>query len=343
MPTFEFRPPVRENLPLLLGVVGGTGSGKTNSSLLLARGLAGGEPFAAIDTENGRMLHYADLFPEMRHSRLTAPYRPERYAEAIADAAAASFKVVVVDSMSHEWAGDGGVLDWQTDEYKRLGGREAIKLLSWSEPKQGHKRMVSRLLQANCHVILCFRASRQVEMVRNGNRTEVVPKASLNGLDGWLPITSDDLPYELTASFLLMADKPGVPRPIKLNEQHKALVPLDRPLDAKVGEAFGAWAAGGAKPSTEPQPTVAGIAPAPTASDQREQTPLELAGQAHPPIGVNGITDAQAGYTLEGILETGERGVEFLRWASAQDGWPDEFRDNLDVFVQAKLGTAAAA
>jgi hypothetical protein len=49
-----------------------------------------------------------------------------------------------------------------------------------------------------------------------------VPKASLTGLDGWIPIAEKNLPYELTASFLLMADKPGVPKPIKLQEQHQA-------------------------------------------------------------------------------------------------------------------------
>jgi hypothetical protein len=235
---FTYRPAKRERIPLLLGVVGGTGSGKTYSALRLARGIAAGGQIGGIDTENGRMLHYADQFPELLHGRLDAPFRPASYAEAIETYDKAGVPVIVVDSMSHEWAGDGGVLDWQTDEYQRLGGREAIKLLSWSEPKQGHKRMVTRLLQIHAHVILCFRAEPKVDMVDG----KVVPSKRLTGLDGWVPITESNLPFELTASLLLMADKPGVPRPIKLEEQHRPLVPLDQQLAESVGASLRDWA-----------------------------------------------------------------------------------------------------
>lgn len=263
--SFEFRPAKREAIPLLLGLAGGTGSGKTYSALTLARGIAGGKPFAGIDTENGRMLHYADQFPELQHARLDAPFRPERYAEAIQAADAAGFPVIVVDSASHEWTGDGGVIDWQIDEHARLGGGENVKLLSWSVPKQGHKKFVTRLLQVKAHVILCLRAEPKVDMVKNErtNRMEIVPKSSLTGLDGWLPITEKNLPFELVASFLLMADKPGYPKPIKLEEQHRPMVPLDRPLTADVGRALAEWAAGGATetPST-PAAAEPGLSPA---------------------------------------------------------------------------------
>jgi len=245
--SFQFRPAKRENVPLLLGVAGGTGSGKTYSALLLARGLANGQPFAIVDTENGRAKHYADLFPEMRHGEIHAPFRPQKYADAI-QAGAAEYPVVVVDSMSHEWAGDGGCLDWH-DEI--MGGDQKKNLSAWIEPKRSHKAMVTRLLQVNAHVILCFRAEPKVEAVRKNGRTEIVPKASLTGLDGWLPISEKMLPYELTASFLLMADKPGVPKPIKLQEQHKSLVPLEQPLTEETGRRLAEWARGGATPERD--------------------------------------------------------------------------------------------
>jgi hypothetical protein len=60
--TITFRPAVREGVPLLLGLAGGTGSGKTWSAMVLAKGLAGDKPFAVVDTENGRAKHYADDF-----------------------------------------------------------------------------------------------------------------------------------------------------------------------------------------------------------------------------------------------------------------------------------------
>jgi hypothetical protein len=237
--TIKFTPAKRENVPLLIGVAGGTGSGKTMSALRLARGLAGGQPFAGIDTENGRMNHYADLFPELQVARIAAPFRPEKYADAI-QSAAELFPVVVVDSASHEWAGDGGCLDWH-DEL--MGGDQKKNLSAWIEPKKAHKRMVTRLLQVDAHVVMCFRAEPKVEVVA-GNKIE--PKKSITGLDGWIPISEKNLPYELTASFLLMADNPGVPKPIKLNEQHKAFVPLDQPLSEDTGKQLASWAAGGA-------------------------------------------------------------------------------------------------
>jgi hypothetical protein len=229
-------------MPLLIGVAGGTGSGKTMSALRLARGIADGKPFAGIDTENGRMSHYAELFPECETAAITAPFRPAKYAEAIEAADKAGYPVVVVDSASHEWAGDGGCLDWH-DEL--MGGDQKKNLSAWIEPKRAHKRMVTRLLQLNAHVILCFRAEPKVEAVRKNGRTEIVPKASLTGLDGWIPIAEKNLPYELTASFLLMADNPGVPKPIKLQEQHKPFVPLDEPLTEATGKHLAEWARGG--------------------------------------------------------------------------------------------------
>ena len=238
---FDFREVRRENVPLLLGLAGGTGSGKTMSALLLARGLSGGKPFGFVDTENGRAKMYADEFPEMRHADITAPFRPEKYAEAIEAADAQGFPVVVVDSASHEWYGDGGCLDWH-DEI--MGGDQKKNLQAWIEPKKQHKRMVTRLLQVNAHVILCFRAEPKVEAVKRDGRTEIVAKQSLTGLDGWIPIAEKNLPYELTASFLCMADRPGVPKPIKLPEQLKPMVPLDRPFDEEVGIRLATWAAG---------------------------------------------------------------------------------------------------
>lgn len=238
--SFEFRPAKRENVPLLIGLAGGTGSGKTYSALLLARGIANGEPFAIVDTENGRAKHYAELFPEMRHGEIHAPFRPDKYADAI-QAGAADYPVVVVDSASHEWAGDGGCLDWH-DEI--MGGDQKKNLAAWIEPKKAHKRMVTRLLQVGAHVILCFRAEPKVEAVRENGQTVIRPKASLTGLDGWLPISEKMLPYELTASFLLMADAPGVPRPIKLQEQHKPFFPLDAPISEQSGKQLAAWARG---------------------------------------------------------------------------------------------------
>ena len=247
---FTFRPAKREAVGLLIGLAGASGSGKTFSALRLAKGLAGGKPFCLIDTEAGRAKHYADQFT-FDHGDLHAPFSPAAYAEAIEAADAAGYPVIVVDSASHEHAGEGGILDMQEAELTRMAGddwkkREAVKMASWVKPKAEHKRMVQKLLQVRAHLILCFRAEAKIEMVRGSDGKMVVqPKQTLTSLDGWIPICEKSLPFELTASFLLLPDAPGVPRAIKLQEQHRGFFPAGKPITEAAGVALAQWAAGG--------------------------------------------------------------------------------------------------
>lgn len=242
---YTFRPAIREQVGLLLGLIGPSGGGKTMSAMRLASGMVkDGERFAVIDTESRRALHYADMF-KFDHLELHPPFRPDTYAEAIKAAARAGYKAIVVDSFSHEWAGEGGILDWQEDELTRMAGddwkkREACKMASWIKPKMAHKKMVQTLLQINANLILCFRAEEKIKMEKDAsNKTVIVPA-------GWQPICSKELPFELTVSFLLTPDKPGYPQPLKLQEQHKALFPLDKPINEESGKRVAEWAAGGA-------------------------------------------------------------------------------------------------
>jgi hypothetical protein len=250
--TFMFRPAARENVSLLIGLSGGTGSGKTYTAMRLAKGIAGDRPFAVIDTEAGRALHYGDRF-RFDHGDLKPPFSPDNYAAAIKAADDAKYSVILVDSASHEWAGEGGILDMQEAELDRMAGtdwkkREAVKMASWIRPKMQHKRLVQQLLQVRAHLILCFRAEPKIEMVRVGvdGKMEIRDKQSLTGLNGWIPICEKNLPFEMTASFLLMADKPGVPLPIKLQEQHKDIFPSGRIIDESCGARLSAWARGAA-------------------------------------------------------------------------------------------------
>jgi hypothetical protein len=328
--TVSFRPAKREQIPLLLGVAGGTGSGKTYSALLLARGITGGQPFAIIDTENGRAKHYADLFPEMRHAEIHAPFRPEKYADAIVQGAS-EYPVVVVDSMSHEWAGDGGCLDWHDD---LMGGNQAKNFSAWIEPKKAHKRMLTQLLQLNAHVILCFRAEPKVEAKKNERgQWEYVPKPSLTGLDGWIPISEKMLPYELTASFLLMADQPGYPRPIKLQEQHKPFVPLDQPLSEETGRQLAAWAAGSAPrgaASGEPNEQASGHeqpVPATVGAPPSIVSPADSGVEPASPDDITALTarlvaasskPQEAAYAIE-MKAKDQTPEEHLAWLQAQE------------------------
>ena len=247
-----FKQAVRENVKLLIGLAGGTGAGKSFSAMRLAAGISGGKPFAVIDTEARRALHYADRF-KFDHAELRAPFTPDAYAQAISAAAKAGYDVIVVDSVTHEWAGEGGVLDMQESELNRMAGddwkkRDACKMAAWIKPKTAHKHMVNKLLQVNAHVILCFRAEEKIEMVREDGKMKIVPKQSLTGLNGWIPVCEKNLPFELAASFLLTADRPGIPHPIKLQEQHRPIFPAGAAIDESCGERLAAWARGGVAP-----------------------------------------------------------------------------------------------
>ena len=252
VPPFQFKPAIREQVGLIVGVAGGTGAGKSFSSLRMAAGICGDKPFAVIDTEAGRIRHYADQF-RFDAGDLRAPFTPDAYAEAIKAADDAKYPCIVVDSMSHVWASEGGVLEMHEAELDRMAGddwkkREACKMAAWIKPKMSHKKMVQRLLQLRAHLILAFRAEEKSEMVRDEKtgKMMIVPKVSKTGIDGWSLICEKSLPFELTASFLLTADSPGIPKPVKLQEQHRAIFPLDQPISEESGRRIAQWANGGA-------------------------------------------------------------------------------------------------
>lgn len=283
MSNFTFRPATRENVGLWINLIGGTGSGKTYTAMRLASGITSGKPFAVIDTENRRALHYADKF-KFDHAELRPPFRPDAYAEAVVAADKAGYPVIVLDSGSHVWAGDGGMLDWQEAELDRMAGndyakRERSKMSAWIKPKMAHKQMVQKLLQVKAHIILCLRAEQKIEMVKDEQgKWKIIPKPSLVGLDGWIPICDKNLPFEATASFLLIADRPGVPHPIKLQEQHRAIFPLNEPITEAAGKRLADWASGGTPPTADSAfPSAPAAAAGPSADELLHMKAREFA------------------------------------------------------------------
>jgi len=244
--TYTFRKAVRTNTSTLISLAGSSGSGKTYSALRLATGLV--EPHGKvvlIDTEAGRALHYADRF-DFDHLDFHPPFSPENYADAIVAAEKAGYGAIIVDSMSHEWAGDGGCQDMHDAAHEKLGGLDATSILAWRGPKTAHKRMISRLLQSRSHLIFCLRAEEKLKFVKNA-QGKTVPEPA-----GWLPICEKNFQYEMTVSFMLTDTRPGVGRPIKLQEQHKAFFNLDSYIDEKAGENLAQWAVGGVVKETQP-------------------------------------------------------------------------------------------
>jgi hypothetical protein len=243
--TFSFRPAARENVGLLIALAGASGSGKTFSALRLATGLAQGRPIAFIDTEARRGLHYADRF-RFLHADMGPPFRPERFVEAIHAAEKAGAAVVIIDSMSHEYEGVGGIMEW-ADELAEKGVKSPG---NWKEPKLAHRRMMQALLQCRANLIFCLRADEKIEIVREGGRTQVRPL-------GWMPICEKRFMYEMTASFTLTPDAPGrvsSALPHKCQEQHRGMFGDGAQIGEEAGGALAAWARGDGAPAPAAAP-----------------------------------------------------------------------------------------
>lgn len=242
---FEAKPAVREQVPLLIGLMGPSGGGKTFSALRLATGIqsvVGGEIYG-IDTEARRMLHYADRF-RFRHIQFDAPFGPLDYLGAIEHAVASGAKIIIVDSMSHEHDGPGGVLEMHAAELERLGGQETKKFLAWQKPKAMRRQMINRILQLNASFIFCFRAKDKIKIAGG----KPIPQ-------GFMPIAGEEFVFEMTANCLLLPHADGVPTwrsdevgerlMMKLPEQFKGIFAESQPLSEDIGAALATWARGG--------------------------------------------------------------------------------------------------
>lgn len=258
--TFTFRKALREQTSTLVGFAGGTGSGKTYSAIRFARGLVGPDGnLCVIDTEAGRALHYADTFA-FDHCDFKPPYTPENYLAAIMAAVEKGYGAIVIDSFSHEYNGDGGLQDMHAAELERLATDDQGNVVSWKldkmnapawkKPKLANKRMMSRILQVRSHLVFCLRAEPKIKFVKDDKgRTQIVDA-------GWQPICEKMFMYEMTASFLMLADAPGIGQPIKLQDQHKSCFPAGQHINEKSGQCLAEWAKGGAgktEPKTEPK------------------------------------------------------------------------------------------
>jgi hypothetical protein len=251
--TFTDEAAKRERVPMLVGLTGPSGSGKTYSALRLATGMqkvTGGEIFY-IDTESRRALHYADSF-KFRHVEMEAPFSPLDYLECIKYCAEKKAAILIVDSMSHEHEGPGGVLEMHDkflddqcgNDYKK---RERLTFSAWAKPKAQRRRLINEVLRLGVNGIFCFRAKEKIKIAKTGGKSEVLQM-------GWQPIAGEEFVFEMTINCLLYPNCGGVPNwapdqkgenvMIKCPEQLKSAFHSGEPLSEATGEALALWAAG---------------------------------------------------------------------------------------------------
>lgn len=239
----QFRKAEKKKAKLRLALIAPSGYGKTYSALLVAKGLGG--KIAMIDTENGSGDLYADRF-EYDIITMNAPYLAEKYVAAIKAAEEAGYSVLIIDSLSHAWSGEGGLLDQQG---KIADSGKGNSWSAWRTITPKHNLLVETILGSKCHVIATMRAKSEY-VVETDDRGKSVPKKI-----GLAPIQRDGMEYEFTVVMDVDKNHYGTPSKDRTSLFDGQFVKMDE----KVGEQLIEWLEGGKEeePPTPP-PTEAG-------------------------------------------------------------------------------------
>lgn len=160
-----------------------SGSGKTKGALRLAKGLVKDwNKICVIDTERKSSALYADL-GDYNIIELNAPYTPERFIEAITAAEDAGMEAIIIDSITHEWDGEGGCLEI----HSKLGGT----FQNWSSVTPRHQKFVNKILTSSAHVICTVRRKEDYVISVGANGKNKVEKL------GMKEVQRDGFSYEV--------------------------------------------------------------------------------------------------------------------------------------------------
>lgn len=239
----NLRKATRQKSKLRIGMSGPSGSGKTYSALLLAKGIATDmSKVAIIDTENGS----ADLYSQLGDYNvltLQAPYSPDRYIDAINECIKSGAEVLIIDSVSHEWEGKGGLLE--SNELIAKTKFKGNTWAAWSETTPKHQRFLESIITAPVHVITTARS--KTDMIQTEDKK--IKKV------GMKEIQREGFEYELTLNFNI--DRDG----------HHAMASKDRTgmfidkdpfvITEEIGKQLKEWAEAGIEPILPPDPAIA--------------------------------------------------------------------------------------
>lgn len=202
----------RKKAKLRLGVSGPAGSGKTFGSLLVAYGITENwDEICLIDTESHSGELYASYskggieIGEYNYIPIESPYTPEKYTAAIKECEASGIKVIIIDSLTHAWSGEGGLLDKKGQIEKKTGNGWT----AWRDITPQHNRLVESILNSSCHIIATIRAKMEYVQEKNEQGKSVIKKLGMS------PIQRDGMEYEFTVF-------------VDVDQEHQASTTKDR-------------------------------------------------------------------------------------------------------------------
>ncbi len=177
---------------LRLAIMGPAGSGKTYTALKVARLLVGDGRVIVIDSERGSAELYADE-PDIAGAFDTIDldsYHPQAYIDAIKAADDAGAAVIIVDSLTHAWSGDGGALTLVDQAQARQ--KSGNSFTAWRDVTPLHNRLVDAMLGTRAHIVVTLRTKTEY-VLEEDSRGKKVPRKV-----GMAPVQRDGLEYEFT-------------------------------------------------------------------------------------------------------------------------------------------------
>ena len=237
---------------LRLGLIGPAGSGKTYTALRIAAGLGG--RIAVVDTERGSASLYAGERGIDFDVIELDTYEVERFIDAIRDAAAGGYSTIIIDSLSHAWAGKGGILEFVDKAGKRNTGGGNFG--AWRDATPRHNALVDAILGAPLHVICTLRSKVEYVVENVGGRSQV-RKVGLQ------PVQRDGLEYEFTVVGDVTQEHDLIVTKTRAAFLKDAVI---REAGEELGQQLAAWLAdgepapissGGNVPSCGPAPAIA--------------------------------------------------------------------------------------
>lgn len=243
MSVFSVKKATRSYFNPLIGIYGESGCGKTYSALLLARGIVGETgKIVLIDTESGRGSLYSDLIPGGYDViDFEPPFSPARFSDAMQYAIDQGANCLIIDSISHEWEGIGGVCDMAAAIEERTG---KSGLHCWKDPKMQHAKLVLSMLRSSIPTIVCMRAKHKSKQVRNNGKTEIVKD------DFATPIQDDGFIFEMTVHGEILRDHTF----LMTKSNHVGLAEIfgkKKMLSIDDGKKVAVWRASGSKPTEQ--------------------------------------------------------------------------------------------
>lgn len=223
-----------------VAIIGPSGSGKTLSALFLAFGIAGSwDKVALIDTEHERGRFYADRedlgVGKFLYASMAPPYTPDKYIDYVRSAAQAVGEdgVVIVDSFSHAWDNEGGVLDIKSEIAQQHGKNDYT---AWADAGKIQNNLVNTLLSVPCHTIITMRVKTAYAMEVN-ERGKTVPVKI-----GLAPVQRENTEYEFDIVFQLSRDHTA-----SLSKDTTFLDSWSGVITPELGHQLGDWLSQGAR------------------------------------------------------------------------------------------------